>query len=232
MAYYFLFYFQIVGLLSWLAIPYWYEHLVITLLIYFLASCLGGTMTYHRLLAHKSWNCPKPLMRLFVLFQTITMTGSAIAWVSLHREHHKYSDSKNDPHSPYHKGLFKMHFMSMFEKPKVKYAKDLLKDKFLKFQHEYYLHINIVYALILLSIDPWALIYAWLAPAALVWNANSLIISYSHKDGVPSNNFLLGLITFGEGWHLNHHNNSKLKKMHKYDIGGIIIESIEKYVKT
>jgi len=68
-------------------------HWLIALFIYFLNGCLGMTMTYHRLLSHRSWNPPKWVERLFTLFATIGMTGSAIAWVAIHREHHKHTDT-------------------------------------------------------------------------------------------------------------------------------------------
>lgn len=196
--------------------------------VFFAGSCLGGTMTYHRLLAHRSWNCPKWLEKLFVLIETCMLSGSAIAWVAIHREHHKHTDSDKDPHSPNHRGFLYVHFMSMFVKPKTKYAVDLLRQPFYKFQHQYYFIMNAAYALILVAIDPFALVYAWLVPAALVWNAGSIIVSFSHKDGQPCNNDLVGFLTFGEGWHKNHHDNWKRKRLHKYDIGGLIIEKLHR----
>jgi stearoyl-CoA desaturase (delta-9 desaturase) len=201
--------------------------IAISLAIFFLGSCLGGTVTYHRLLAHRSWKCPKWLERLFVVVETFMITGSAIAWVAVHREHHRHCDSDKDPHSPHHKGFWKMQFYSMIVKPNVKYATDLLRDSFYKFQHKYYIMLNLVYALILASIDPFAVVYAWLVPAALVWQTNSLIITYSHKDGVPNNSTWLGLLTFGEGWHKNHHDNWRRTRLHKWDLGGIIIDKIQ-----
>jgi len=226
---YVLFAMQIIAHLSILPFVYYanFDEWLIMLVILFAGSCLGGTVTYHRLLSHRSWNCPKWLETLFVMVETVMLSGSAIAWVAIHREHHKYPDSLIDPHSPKHKGFLYVHFMSMFVKPKIKYAVDLIKIPFYKFQHQYYFIINLLYATILFLLDPFAVVYAWLVPAALVWNSGSAIISFSHKDGKPNNNFLLGLVTFGEGWHKNHHDNWRRKRLHKYDVGGIIIEGIE-----
>ena len=72
----------------------------ISIFVYFLSGCFGMTMTYHRLLSHNSWEVNKLLKYLFTLFATIGLTGSAISWVSVHRQHHAYSDTKDDPHSP------------------------------------------------------------------------------------------------------------------------------------
>lgn len=203
--------------------------ILIAVIVFCIGSCFGGTMTYHRLLAHRSWRCPAWLEYMFVLIETVMITGSAIAWVSIHREHHKHSDSEKDPHSPVYKGFFRMHFLSMLIKPKIKYAIDLIRKPFYQFQHKYYIHINVSYAVMLFIIDPFAVVYAWLVPAALVWQANSMIITFSHKDGKPCNNFLLGIVTFGEGWHKNHHDNSRQIKLHKFDIGGYFIERIQRW---
>lgn len=200
----------------------------IAFVVFVLGSCFGGTMTYHRLLAHKSWTAPKWIEYSFVLIETVMITGSAIAWVAIHREHHKHSDSDKDPHSPTYKGFLRMHFLSMLVKPKTKYATDLIRKPFYQFQHKYYIHINLVYAAFLCLLDPFAIVYAWLVPAALVWQSNSMIISFSHKEGEPNNNFLLGLLTFGEGWHKNHHENWKRVRLHRWDIGGYFIEKIQR----
>jgi stearoyl-CoA desaturase (delta-9 desaturase) len=169
---------------------------------------------------------------LFVVCETVMLSGSAIAWVAIHREHHKHSDTEKDPHSPVFKGYWRVHFMSMFVKPKIKHAVDLIRSPFYKFQHQYYFTINIVYALILFLLDPFAIIYAWLVPAALVWNAGSLIVSFSHKEGKATDNALLGLLTFGEGWHKTHHDNWRRKRLHSFDLGGILIQGIENVEKT
>tara|TARA_E500000318_G_scaffold112014_2_gene133397 strand:- start:3288 stop:3971 length:684 start_codon:yes stop_codon:yes gene_type:complete len=219
---------QIVGLFLMTTVFYWWEYLWFTGIVYFAGSCLGGTMTYHRLLAHRSWNCPRFLEKILVLLETVMLTGSAIAWVSIHREHHKHSDTGKDPHSPKFRGFLKMQFASMFVVPKIKYATDLMRDKFYVWQHKNYILINSIYGTVLFLIDPWAIAYAWLVPAALVWHLNSMIITFSHKDGFPNNNFILGLLTFGEGWHKNHHLNWKRTRLHKFDIGGAIIEKIQR----
>ena len=77
-------------------------------------------------------------------------------------------------------------------------------------------------------IDPFALIYAWLAPAGLAKLIGSLIFTYGHHGGRPHNNILLGLVTFGEGFHFNHHNDESKFQWGKLDIGGWIIRGIRR----
>lgn len=203
----------------------------ITFFVYFLNGCLGMTMTYHRLLSHKSWNPPKWMEYLFVMFATIGLTGSAISWVAIHRKHHGFTDTDKDPHSPAFRGWFWTHYLSMFAKVEVRYAAHLLRDKFYTFQHKHYLTINILYALILFFISPFAVIYAWLVPAMILWNAGSSIVSISHRNGHTNTDIALALLVWGEGYHTEHHSRANNSRFGKYDLGGVIIEFIEKHFK-
>lgn len=209
----------------------WWQWLV-AIFVYFLNGCLGMTMTYHRLLSHKAWACPKWLEKLFVLFATIGMTGSAISWVAIHRKHHAFVDTERDPHSPKHRGWFWTHFLSMYAKVEVKYAGHLLRDNFYHFQHQHYFTINIIYAVILYLIDPFALIYAWLVPSMILWNAGSIIVSTSHRGGTSHNDLIFALTVWGEGYHTNHHDDARASRFGKYDLGGVIIGFIEKWYKA
>jgi len=200
----------------------------ISIFVYFLSGCFGMTMTYHRLLSHNSWEVNKSLKYLFTLFATIGLTGSAISWVSVHRQHHAYSDTKDDPHSPIYKGWFRAHYLSMFSTVKLKFAARLLKDKFFLFQHKFYFEINLVYAAILFMCSPFSVIYAWLVPAAILWNTGSSIVSLSHRNETVHNDLPLILLVWGEGYHLNHHNNPSLWKFGKWDIGGFFIGLFKK----
>lgn len=199
----------------------------IAIAIYFIAGTLGITMTYHRLLSHRSWKCPAILEKFFVLLATITMSGSAIVWVSVHRMHHKHTDTEKDPHSPLYKGFIKTQWGSMFIDITKRNIVDLLRQPFYTFQHHHYFTIILSYVLLLYIIDPFAIVYAFLVPAAIVWNMGSAIFTASHRNGAPHNDIVLALTSWGEGYHYNHHNNPLNKRFGKYDIGGIVIKGIE-----
>lgn len=198
-------------------------HWCIAIFVYFLNGCLGMTMTYHRLLSHNSWNLPKLIEYLFALFATIGLTGTAISWVAVHKKHHIFLDTEKDPHSPIYKGWFWSHYLSMFAKVEVKYAAHLLRNKFYVFQHKNYILINLIYAAILYTIDPFAIVYAWLVPAMILWNAGSSIVSISHRRNDIHNDIVLSLLVWGEGYHKNHHDNSRNSKFGKWDLSGFII---------
>lgn len=128
----------------------------------------------------------------------------------------------------------------MFEKVDLKYAVDLAKDGFYLKQHRYYFLLNFIYAALLYCVEPRALIYAWLAPACLLWNAGSSIVTFSHiygsRDNPLANNarnsFFLGWFVWGEGWHNNHHsdprNPSFSLKWWQFDMGGFLIRILKK----
>lgn len=215
---------SIIPMLMYATLDNW----IIAIVVYFCTGCLGMTMTYHRLLSHKSWKAPKFLEYLFTLFATVGMTGSAITWVAIHKQHHAHTDTDKDPHSPIYKGRFRAHYLSMFSPVELKRVTHLLRDKFYVFQHKFYFEINLVYAMILYMIDPFAVVYAWLFPAMLLWNGGSSIISISHRHGAVHNDLSLAVLVWGEGYHKNHHDNAGLSKFGKWDLGGAIIKLLDK----
>lgn len=216
----------------------WYHYLM-AFFVYFVTGCLGMTMTFHRLLSHKSYNSPKWFYYLGTLCGFYGLTGSPIAWAAVHREHHRYTDKELDPHSPLHKSFVSIQWLSMFETAKIRYVPDLLRDKFQVFLHKNYFYIHACIAIILFLIDPFMLVYLYLVPAAILWNAGSFINTLTHMFGYrnhdtkdsSTNLFLLGLLMWGEGWHNNHHaspaNHYFGEKWWEIDIGGILIERLD-----
>lgn len=211
----------------------------VTLLVYFLTGCFGMTMTFHRLLSHKSWNAPRWFEVVGTLLGTYGLTGSSIGWVAIHREHHHHTDREGDPHSPEHKGFFRVQWLSMFERPDPKYAMHLIRDPFHLALHKYYFVLHLSILLLLSSLVGIEACISWyLAPAAILWNAGSLINTATHMVGYrnhatkdnSTNIWLLGYLMWGEGWHNNHHHqpsNSRFgEKWWEYDIGHAFIRLI------
>lgn len=207
----------------------WYDW-IISLIVYFFTGCIGMTMTYHRLLSHQSWSTTKLIEYMSVIVATVGLTGPAISWVAIHRKHHAFVDTEKDPHSPKFKGMMWSHFLSMFADVDIRYARQLLKNKFYKFQHNYYFLINVVYAIVLYSINPFLVISAWLFPAMILWNAGSTIISFSHRRDKIYNDVWLAILVWGEGYHLTHHTYPGQYKFGKFDLSGKIIAKLNKNV--
>tara|TARA_B100000575_G_C23126744_1_gene652921 strand:- start:1229 stop:2023 length:795 start_codon:yes stop_codon:yes gene_type:complete len=220
----------------------WY-HWLIGFFVYFITGCFGMTMTFHRLLSHKSWNAPKWFHYFGSLAGFYGLTGSTIGWVAIHRQHHHHTDKEKDPHSPEHHGFFKVQWLSMFETPHPKYAIHLIRDPFHVFIHKWYFLIHGAIAGIWLWIDPMLLVAAYLFPAMILWNAGSFINTLTHMFGYrnfettdnSTNIPTLGVLMWGEGWHNNHHanpNNPSFKyNWWEIDIGGWFIKLLEKEPK-
>lgn len=215
------------------------EQWLIAILLYFIQTTIGGTITFHRLLSHKSFKTSKYVEYLGSLIGSIGGNGSGLAWAAVHREHHRYTDTEKDPHCPNNKGFFFTQFISYYHTPNLRYVPDLLRKTFHVKVHEYYWLINLFYITIIALYDINAVIYAYFVPALLTWHAGSFINTINHCFGyrnhetkdTSTNNFLTGYLVSGEGWHNNHHANPKNEnfgqKWYEFDLGYQIIKFIK-----
>lgn len=188
---------------------------VIVLFTYCITGCIGMTVTYHRLLSHNSYSSPTWFEILGTICGTYGLVGSSIAWSAVHKEHHHFTDTDKDPHSPSFKGFFRTQYLSMYQKkPNPKYAVKLIRSPFHNFLHKNYFNIHIIIVIFWTLIDPMLLLSAYLVPAFLLWNMGSFINSLTHLEfgyrnfetsDKSTNIPWLGILMFGEGWHNNHH---------------------------
>lgn len=186
-------------------------------LVYFLTGCVGMTVTYHRLLSHKSWNPPNWFRTFGILCGVYGLTGSPLAWVAVHREHHRYSDKPEDPHGPEHHGFWKVQFLSMYHPVKPIYVKDLLRDKLVIWLHKNYFNLHATLVMLSITLCAWfpinMVLAAYLAPAAILWHMGSFVNTINHLWGYrvretkdhSYNNPITGYLLWGEGWHNQHH---------------------------
>jgi fatty-acid desaturase len=208
---------------------------LISLFIYFLMTSVGVSITAHRYLTHHSFSMPRWFEVFGSLCFSLSLQGSTIAWVAMHREHHRFSDTERDPHCPQH-GLLKTHFLSMFYTPKIKFAVKLVRDEFHSSIHRFYWPINFTYSLMLFLIFGLKGVFFFhLFPAFLCWQAIGIAKTFSHLFGYRNfatedhsyNIPILGYLTFGEAWHNNHHARpayfSFSVLMHEVDISAVII---------
>jgi len=213
-----------------------YSLAAVSLFMYFLMTCVGVSITAHRFLTHHSFSLPRYFEILGSLLFTLSLQGSTVAWVAMHREHHSRSDTERDPHCPKNQ-FFKILFFSMFYTPKIKYAVTLFRDPFHRLLHRYYWPINITFSLFLYSLLGLpGIIYLHLFPAFLCWHAIGVAKTLAHSMGYrnfntkdsSTNIHILGYLTFGEAWHNNHHANpgnyTFKKKGWEIDISATLIQ--------
>lgn len=234
--------FQILAHLSFFILLYYgtLAQWAIAVGLYLFFATIGGTVTYHRLLTHRSFKAPKWFEYFGTVVGSIGGGGSSLGWVAVHREHHKFTDVEKDPHSPWYKGFFRVQFMSMFEVPNIRYIPDLLRSKFHMWMHHYYWLVNLIYITLICLLDPFAIIYAYFVPTLFVWHAGSFTNTVNHSLGYQNfdtgdrstNNLITGYLIAGEGWHNNHHARASDpqfgKKWWEFDLGWQVIKLVRK----
>jgi stearoyl-CoA desaturase (delta-9 desaturase) len=189
--------------------------------LYWMATGLGISMGYHRLHTHRSYKIPRWLDYFFAFCGTLTLEGGPIFWVATHRIHHQFSDKPGDPHSP-RDGAWWSHIGWLLvgeskhnnTKQMAKYAPDLARDPFYVFLNEYHWASVVAMAGLLYAIGGLPL-FLWGTCLRITFglHATWLINSATHMWGKrrfdtrddSRNNWLVALISFGEGWHNNHH---------------------------
>ena len=208
-----------------LAIPalfmFSWENVAAMLVGNWIVGSLGVGLGYHRLLTHRSFKAPKWLEYTLTVFGTMSIQDDAPKWVATHRIHHKFVETERDPHSTRPGFWWAQIGWVLFgtaqdhdEATLKKYVPDLMKDKFHIFLAKYYYVPIIVSAFVLFAIGGWSMVFWGVFMRVVVgwhttWFVNSLSHIYGKKpfatNDDSTNNWLVALLTFGEGWHNNHH---------------------------
>jgi stearoyl-CoA desaturase (delta-9 desaturase) len=212
---------------------YWTD-LGLLLAMYFLTG-LGITIGFHRLLVHRSFETYTWMKFVWVVLGSMAVQGPMLKWVAMHRRHHHWSDTANDPHSPKHtgegvlgvlRGFWHAHIGWFFEAdpPNLDhYVKDLWTSRALRVASGLF-PLWVVLGLVIPAILGGVITHSWtgvltgfiwggLVRVFLVHHSTWSINSACHLWGLTPyrcndqsrNNFLFGVLALGEGWHNNHH---------------------------
>ena len=219
---------------------------LLLLLGYFVYGCLGIVVTYHRRLTHNSYDTYPLLIKIFSVFGCLAGTGSPLAWVAIHINHHLKSDKSDDPHSPLHKGLkiFTLDYVNEVDTDTKWRMRSLVTDRFQQFLHRYYFAILAAYSIILFMIGGfWLMVFLHWMPSLITGLMSNVVNYVGHKpswlgsyrsynlNDQSSNNWLWAIPSWGEAWHNNHHRFPKdytfKKQWWEFDISGIIIKLIK-----
>jgi stearoyl-CoA desaturase (Delta-9 desaturase) len=185
------------------------------MLVLYLISGLGITIGYHRMLTHKSFETSKPLKALFLIMGCMAWEGNPITWASTHIKHHAHSDQDDDPHSPL-VSLWHAHIGWIFTEvadPDT-YGSWLRKDPVVVWVDRTWWIWGLLGAVIPFLIGGWSgLLWGGLVRIFLThhitWSVNSVCHTFGRRpyrtQDASRNNWLVGLLAFGEGWHNNHH---------------------------
>jgi stearoyl-CoA desaturase (delta-9 desaturase) len=194
----------------------------VTIFLHWLLGSIGICLGYHRLLTHRSLLLPKWLEYLIATLGALAIQGGPIFWVAGHRQHHAYTeDEDKDPYSA-RRGFWWSHMLwilyprSKFFDQEIyqRYAPDLARDPFYQWLNRYFLLLQIPLGLLLYGLGGWSfVIYGMFLRAVLLWHSTWLINSASHLKGYRTfgtedgsrNLWWAAILTYGEGWHNNHH---------------------------
>lgn len=208
----------------------WSPVAVIVSILFYALRMVGITAFYHRYFAHKAFKTGRVTQFIFALIGSAATQRGPLWWASHHRHHHHYSDTENDTHSP-RNGLFWSHMGWFLSDKNFITRLDLIPD-FARFKELIFLdRFDVLVPLVCLSLmyllglllnvvfpslgtsGLQMLVWGYIISTVVLLHATLSINSLAHKVGsrrfqtsdTSRNNLLLALITFGEGWHNNHH---------------------------
>jgi fatty-acid desaturase len=193
----------------------------VSLVLWWVAGGMGIGMGYHRLLTHRGYKTPTWVEYFLTVCGTLALEGGPIFWVATHRIHHQYSDKEGDPHSPIdgkwwaHMGWILMG-KSLHQDTQTlsRYVPDLAKSRFHIWLTKYHYVPVVILGVALFAIGglPFLMVGMFLRTVIglhSTWLVNSATHSWGSKRfrnrDLSTNNWWVALLTFGEGWHNNHH---------------------------
>jgi stearoyl-CoA desaturase (delta-9 desaturase) len=197
---------------------------LILLAVTYSLVALGVTVGYHRMLTHRSF-VPHPVVKtLLLILGSMALEGDALQWAATHTKHHALADRPGDPHSPAD-GFLHAHLGWIFAEtdaePK-RYVKHLLQDPIVLFVSR----TNLVWVVLSLAIPTaiggllgggggaltgllWGGLVRQFLTHHVTWSVNSVCHTFGRRAFATNdrsrNEWIVGLLGFGEGWHNNHH---------------------------
>lgn len=217
----------------------------------YVVSAVGIGIGYHRMLTHRGFEAPAPVRFVFMAMGSLALEGPAVEWAATHYKHHAKADQEGDPHSPL-EGFWHAHLGWLFRDRMVKtgvWAKPFENDKVAHFVDRTFWVWAVLTFLIPATLgymwNGWAgwwsgLLWGGLVRIALVhhvtWSVNSVCHTfgkrpYETKDE-SRNQWVVGLLALGEGWHNNHHASPQTAvhgfEWWQFDFNGIVIRTMDR----
>ena len=173
---------------------------------------------YHRYFSHRTFKTSRSAQFVFAVVGASSAQRGPLWWAAHHRKHHRHSDTEHDVHSPHTHGFLWSH-MGWITAPgnfptDVNEVRDLARYPELRFLDRYDVVVPALLALALFLLGGWQmLVWGFFVSTVVLFHCTCFINSLAHQMGTQrydtgdhsKNSWLLALITFGEGWHNNHH---------------------------
>ncbi len=178
----------------------------------------GVTAGYHRYFAHRSFKTSRAFAFVLAFLAQSSAQRGILWWAGNHRQHHRYSDTGKDVHSPVLRGFWHAHLgwflTDVHSRTDLAAVPDLAKYPELVWLDRHPYLPAVLTGLVVWLAAGWSgLIVGFFWSTVLLWHATFSINSLAHVIGrqryvtgdYSRNNLWLALLTFGEGWHNNHH---------------------------
>ena len=185
---------------------------------------------YHRYFSHRAFRTSRPMQFIFALVGAASVQRGPLWWAAHHRHHHRHSDAPEDPHSPRH-GFWRSHMGWFLTKrafaTDLRRVPDLARFPELRWLDRFDVAVPAAMAVALYGVGevlervapglgtngPQLLVWGFFVSTVVLFHATVTINSLAHRFGSrrfattddSRNNLWLALLTFGEGWHNNHH---------------------------
>ncbi|HEY4933331.1 MAG TPA: fatty acid desaturase [Terriglobales bacterium] len=198
-----------------------WKALAFAAVLWWITGSLGIGMGYHRLLTHRGYKTYKPVEYFLTICSTLTLQGGPMFWVATHRMHHQNTDVEGDPHSPRDGGFWahmgwimtgrQLHNHSSALLP---YIPDLRKDKFHVWISKWHWLPISVLGIVIFAVGGiqylmWGIFLRTVVGLHATWLVNSATHMWGSQrfltGDTSKNSFWVAMLTFGEGWHNNHH---------------------------
>jgi stearoyl-CoA desaturase (delta-9 desaturase) len=204
-------------------------------LVWYVLTCLGVTVGYHRYFTHGAFKATRPMRIVLALAGSLAVQGPILHWVADHRRHHAYSDREGDPHSPWlfgssplaiARGFWHAHMGWLFKRDltnQQRFAPDLVADPDMRTMHRLFGLFTIVTLAMpaalggLITWSWWgavtAFFWAGLVRMAclhhVTWSVNSICHMIGDRPfrarDRSANFWPLAILSMGESWHNSHH---------------------------
>ena len=186
---------------------------------------------YHRYFSHKTFRTSRALQFVFAVLGTMAVQRGPLWWAAHHRHHHAHADEENDSHSPAQHGFWWSHvgwFMNRSNfRTRSELIRDLMRYPELRFLDRFDIVPPIALAALLFfggnaladaypqlgTSGAQLLIWGFFISTVVLHHVTFTVNSLAHRFGRrryatrddSRNNWWIALLTFGEGWHNNHH---------------------------
>jgi len=178
----------------------------------------GISLAYHRYFAHRTFKTSRPFQFLLAFWAMTSAQKGVLWWAGHHRNHHRYTDMPGDPHSPARNGFFWSHMGWILSHRNADAPLDVIRDmarfpELRWLERWQYLPPALLAIALLLAGGVHALIWGFFVSTVILYHTTFAINSVAHEFGkrvypttdTSRNNWVLSLLTAGEGWHNNHH---------------------------